>query len=77
MSELNKLLYKVLLNLHIFLALNKNCTEPYVVRYKEAIYIYTDKNHCSISFECKSLKEFSSLEQYINKQEVFKCVTLV
>ena len=28
-------------------------------------YIYTDKNDCYIRFtECKSLKEFSSLEQY-------------
>ena len=35
------LLYKVLLYLHIFLVLNKNCTEPYLVRYVEALYIYT------------------------------------
>ena len=31
--------------------LNKNCTEPCLVRYIEAIYIYTDKNHHSIRFE--------------------------
>ena len=45
--------------------LDKNCTKPYLVRYIEAMYIYTDKNDCYIRFmECKSLKEFSSLEQY-------------
>ena len=38
---INCLLYKVLLYLHIFLVLNKNCTEPYLVRYVEALYIYT------------------------------------
>ena len=48
MNWINCLLYKVLLNLNIFLMLNKNCTKPYLVCYIEAIYIYTDKNHCSI-----------------------------
>ena len=38
---INCLLYKVLLYLHIFLVLNKNCTEPYLVRYLGALYIYT------------------------------------
>ena len=35
---INCLLYKVLLNLHIFPVLNKNCTEPYPVRYIEGIF---------------------------------------
>ena len=30
--------------LYIFPLLNKNSTEPYLVRHIEAIYIYTDKN---------------------------------
>ena len=34
---MNCLLYKVLLNLHIFLMLNKRCTELCLVRYIEAI----------------------------------------
>ena len=34
--------YKVLLNLNIFLVLNKNCTEPYLVGY---IPGYTDAIH--------------------------------
>ena len=35
--------------------LNKYCTEPYLVRYIEATYIFLG---------VKTLKEFSSLEQY-------------
>ena len=51
---INCLLYKVLLNLHIspVLIMNKNCTEPYLVRYIKAIYIYTDKIIVQF-FECK------------------------
>ena len=42
---LNCLLYKVLLNLHIFPALNKNCTDPYLGPFHRSyIYIYADKN---------------------------------
>ena len=66
----------VLLNLHIFLVLNKNCTEPCLVRYIEAIYIYTDKNHRSISFEIPELKS-SPHWSNINMQKVFKGFTPV
>ena len=42
---LNCLLYKVLLNLHIFPVLNKNCTDPYLGPFHRSyIYIYADKN---------------------------------
>ena len=44
--------------------LNKKCTEPYRVRCIEAIYFYTRIKIILQFFECKSLKEFSSLEQY-------------
>ena len=44
--------------------LNKECTEPYRVRCIEAIYFYTRIKIILQFFECKSLKEFSSPEQY-------------
>ena len=57
--------YKVLLNINIFLVLNKNCTEPYLVGYIpgyiDDIHIYTRIKIIVQSFEFKSLKEFSSL----------------
>ena len=60
---INCLLYKVLINVNIFLVLNKNCTEPHLVRYKEAtIFILMNSSFNFLSV--KSLKEFSSLEQY-------------
>ena len=50
---------KVLLNLHNFPLLNINCTEPYLlVRYIEAKTSFKFKS-------VKSLKHFSSLEQYL------------
>jgi len=37
------LLYEVLLNLHIFLRWTYTVSRRILVRYKEAIYIYTDR----------------------------------
>ena len=57
--------YKVLLNLNIFLVLNKNCTESYLVGYIpgyiDDIHIYTRIKIIVQSFEFKSLKGFSSV----------------
>ena len=65
------LLYKVLLYLHIFLVLNKNCTEPYLVRYVEALYIYTQ---IKIILQFLSVNPSKSSPHWsnINMQKVFK-----
>lgn len=55
--------YKVLINVNIFLVLNKNCTKPYRVRHKEAtIFILIESSFNFLSV--KSPREFSSLKQY-------------
>ena len=49
MNLINCLLYKVLLNLHIFPMLNIYCTEQYLgLLHRSYIYIYTDKDLCSM-----------------------------
>ena len=61
--HLNCLLCKVLLNLHIFLVLNKTVPSRILSATKKAHnYIYTHKDHRSILLSV--LKEFSSLEKY-------------
>ena len=63
---INCLLYKVLLNLHIFPVLNKNCTEPYLGPLRRSfidIFLYWQKSSFTV-LSVNSLKEFSSLEQF-------------
>ena len=68
---INCVLYKVLLNLHFFLCWTYTVPSHILVRYKEAMYIYTDSHGSLIPikiivqfFEVKSLKEYFSMEQY-------------
>ena len=67
---INCLLYKVLLYLHIFLVLNKNCTEPYLVRYVEALYIYTQIK--IVQFWSVNPSKNSPHWSNINMQKVFR-----
>ena len=67
---INCLLYKVLLYLHIFLVLNKNCTEPYLVRYVEALYIYTQIK--IVPFWSVNPSKNSPHWSNINMQKVFR-----
>ena len=67
---INCLLYKVLLYLHIFLVLNKNCTEPYLVRYVEALYIYTQIK--IVQFWSLNPSKNSPHWSNINMQKVFR-----
>ena len=68
---INCLLYKVLLYLHIFLVLNKNCTEPYLVRYVEALYIYTQIK-IIVQFLSVNPSKNSPHWNNINMQKVFR-----
>ena len=68
---INCLLYKVLLYLHIFLVLNNNCTEPYLVRYVEALYIYTQIK-IIVQFLSVNPSKNSPHWSNINMQKVFR-----
>ena len=68
---INCLLYKVLLYLHIFLVLKKNCTEPYLVRYVEALYIYTQIK-IIVQFLSVNPSKNSPHWNNINMQKVFR-----
>ena len=68
---INCLLYKVLLYLHIFLVLNNNCTEPYLVRYVEALYIYTQIK-IIVQFLRVNPSKNSPHWSNINMQKVFR-----
>ena len=67
---INCLLYnwKVLLNLHNFPLLNINCTEPYLGPL-QGRYIETISSFKFLSV--RSLKEFSSMEQYVKGFQSF------